>query len=767
MNRSSVICFALFFFLLLFIPACKSENPELPAERTPQILSGVWELGERIPLPAGCVVQNHHSFSRGENGQIYFTAAPTPMSSEKRLMILAGGTVTATPYPDGGFSSAEPYTFAMQSCFTALPNGGFASVYDIGKTHMLVITDADNRTVAITDIPHFGDLDQIHDIIYAPAQDTIYFCSETRAAAYAPDGTFLYDLSLSYPILGLGVSRDGTGYLCLYDLMTDISQISVRPFDNDAKKPGAPFLLPETVNLMNADLYDHPDYDLCWNCGDTVWGCEFLPAGTDPQTVLPTELINLLNSGIDAMIPTDLIFLSEDEALLYSSDFKHNPMESEPYYAMLTRVPEEELTPVFEIVVASCGAGGLAKDALAFNASQDEFRVVFRSYDHYGTDDAEKPRAAFESDLITGNIPDIVLGNGFFVLDDYVHLGIFADLYSYLDADPTFGRDALFPCVLTPFEAPDGTLPYLVVTFSVSTVAATAAAAAVIPDDWTFADAKAVMDSMDDDGMLFYVRGEDGMALLKTLLPPTVTGLFADGKTDRASLSALLSFCREYPTANTTLSADDRTAMLKNGSLLTTLKPYLGNPYHYLDTKYEIGGGTAPVYVGFPSADGNGSAISMRRGFAITKAAAEHELASRGAWAFVRYVLENHSFDNQGSRASDFCSAKASLDRLFDSADDVFCIHFDEARGKLAYYGAYAHTHTETQPAPTVISFDDDDRKTIFDLLSGITVRADAYPVVTSIVYEEASAYFAQAKTLEETVAIIASRAELYFAEKN
>ena len=758
--------FILMLLLLLSLTACTSDKTDISAERTPQIPSGVWALGERLSLPEGCTAQNHHSFSRGENETVYFTAVPTSHTPfEKRLITFSGDHMTEIPFPDGGFSSAEPYTTAIQTCFTALPDGGYASVYDIGKTHMLVITDADNRIVTQTDIPRFGEYDQIHDIIYASAQDTIYFCSETRAAAYAPNGTFLYDFSQTYPILGLGVSRDGTGYLCVYDLLTDVSEISVRPFDNDAQKTGEPYLLPDAVNLMNADLYDHFAYDFCWSTGDTVWGCDFLQAGEDPKSVFAVEIINLLNSGIDAMIPTDLIFLSDDRALIYSTDYRDNPMESVPYYAILTRVPEDELTPVFEIIVASCGAGGLAEDAIAFNASQDEFRVVFRSYDHFGTDDASKPRAAFEADLVAGNIPDIVLGNGFFVLDDYVHLGIFADLYSYLDADPTFGRDALFPCVLTPFEAEDGTLPYLVDTFSVSTVEASAASAGAIPDDWTFSDAKVLMDAMAADEMLFYVRGDSDMALLKTLLPPTVAGLFASGQTEREALSALLSFCRDYPTSDD-LSTDDRTAMLKSGKILTSLKSYLNNPYQCLDSRYEIGGGDSPVYVGFPSADGNGSAVSMRTGFAITKAAAEHELASRGAWAFVRYVIEHHRYDDQGSRVSDFSSAKISLDRLFDSADDVFCIHFDENRGELAYYGKHGHTHNETTPSPNVITFDDADRAAMRELLCGITVRADAYPVVCEIVYEEASAYFAGAKTLEETVTIIASRAEIYFSEK-
>ena len=764
MIRKSVICFTLLFFLLFAFIACKSDS-DTSAERTPQILSGVWDVGDRLPLPDGCVVQNHHSFSRSDNGEIYFTAAPTSMSFARCLMTFSDGAVTAVSYPDGGFSDTEPYTTAVQTCFTALPDGGFASVYDIGKSHMLVITDADNRILAQTDIPGFGDLDQIHDMIYAPKQNTIYFCSETRAAAYTPDGTFLYDLAMSYPILGLGVARDGTGYLCAYDLLTDITKISVRPFDNAAKKTGEPYLLPDTVNLSNADLYDHPVYDLCWSTGDAVWGCDFLPAGTDTESVTPAEIINLLNSGIDAMTPTDLIFLSEDAALMYSSDYRDNYLESEPYYALLSRVPEDELKPVFEIVIASCGAGTLAEDALAFNASQDEFRVVFRSYDRYGTDDAEKPRAALETDLITGNIPDIILGNGFFVLDDYVHLGIFADMYTYLDSDPTFGRDDLHACVLTPFEADDSTLPYLVDTFSVSTVEATAASADRIPDDWTFADAEALSETMSPDGMLFYVRGESGMALLEKLLPVTVTGLFENGKTDRDALAALLSFCRDYPTSDT-LSSDDRKAMLKSGQILTTLQTHLLNPYFYLDSRYEIGGGIPPVYVGFPSADGNGAAISMRRGFAITKAAAEHETASRGAWAFIRYVIENQTYDDQGARGSYFGASKASLDRMFDSAEHLYCIHCDEARGTLSYYGQYGHTHNENEPEPNVISFDDDDRMAIRDLLSGITVRADALPVVCEIIYEEASAYFANAKTLDETITVIASRAEIYFAEK-
>ena len=758
---------SVFLILLLLLSSigCQRDPADTKTERQPTIPTGVWEMSAPLTLPGDSTPMSGRGFARGADGEIFCTAAKERFSTEELLLRYApDGTVTALPYPDGGFASTPPYLTSHVNAFTTLPSGGFATIFNIGQGEMLVITDADNQILAQAEMPHFGVIGTVNMIVYAPAQDTLYAGSQDGFAAYSTDGTLLWTYKPSYPIIGLGVARDGTGYVCAYDLLTDMSVISVRPLDNTAKRPGEPYLLPEAVNLMNADLIDHPSYDLCWNAGDAVWGCDFPPAGTDPKNVMPDEIINLLNSDISPKIPADIIFLSEDEALLFSYDYQESAFDSRPYYAHLSRVPEDTLKPVFEITVASCGAGTYLDAALAFNTSQDDYRVVFRAYDTYGLDDAEKPRAAFETDLITGKIPDVILGNGFFKLDYYVHLGIFADLYTYLDADPTFGRDDLHACVLTPFEAEDGTLPYLVDTFYISTVEATAASAEHIPDNWTFADAKALADSLSDDRMLFYVRGNDGLTLLKELLPPTVTGLFADGKTDRTSLSALLSFCHDYKTADS-LSADDRKLMQIEGKLLASLNTHLQSAYRHLDLRYEIGGGKAPVYVGFPSSGGNGSAISMREGFAITKTAAEHELASRGAWAFVRYVIENRAYDRQGSSISYFGAAKASLDRMFDSADTVYCLHYDQTRADLAYYGQ-PHTHHENEPAPTVISFDESDRAAVRDLISGITVRADAYPTVRKIVYEEASAYFSGAKTLDETVDIIASRAELYFAER-
>lgn len=238
----------------------------------------------------------------------------------------------------------------------------------------------------------------------------------------------------------------------------------------------------------------------------------------------------------------------------------------------------------------------------------------------------------------------------------------------------------------------------------------------------------------------------------------------ADGKTDREALSALLSFCRDYKTSDT-LFVDDRKAMQIDGTILTNLNTHMQSAYRHLDLRYEIGGGEPPVYVGFPSAGGSGSAVSMREGFAITTEAAGHELASRGAWAFVRYVIETRTYDTQGSSISYFGAAKASLDRMFDSAENVYCLHYDPNRADLAYYGK-PHQHSEQDSAPIVVSFDEDDRAAVRDLISGITTRADAYPTVYAIVYEEASAYFAGAKTLEQTVDVVASRTELYFNER-
>ncbi|MBE6657745.1 MAG: hypothetical protein E7604_04785 [Ruminococcaceae bacterium] len=764
-TQNRILALLLSLILLISCFGCNRSPDTVDAERRPSLPTGVWDMSDPLTLPDDLLAGNGRGFSRDSQGNLCMTASPNRFSAETRLIRFApDGTLTASPYPDGDIMKQPAYQYADQRGFACLPDGGFASIIDQGQTDMLIITDGHNRVTAEAEIPYFGSIGIVDDIIYAPAQDTIYAGSQDGFAAFTTDGVLLWTWKPSYPIIGLSVSRDGTGYVCAYDLLTDISVISVRPLDNTAKCPGEPYLLPEAVNLMNADLVDHPSFDVCWNAGDAVWGCDFLPDGTDPKTVMPTEIINLLNSDISAQTVTDLIFLSDDEALLYSSDYRANLADAEPYYARLSRVPEEALTPVFEITVAACGAGTYHEYARAFNASQDEFRVVFRSYDTYGLDDAQKPRTAFETDLITGNIPDIILGNGFFILDDYVHLGIFADIYTFLDADPTFGRDDLHACVLTPFEAEDGTLPYLVDTFYISTVEATAASAKHIPDDWTFADAEELAAAMPSDGMLFYVSGDNGSALLERLLPVTVTGLFENGKTDREALSALLSFCRNYQTSKS-LSSDERGQMLTDGNILTTLQTHMQTPYRLLDSRWGTGHGEAPVYVGFPSAAGNGSAVSMREGFAITTKAAGHELASRGAWAFIRYVLENKTYDTQGTAISYFGAAKVSLERMFDSAETVYCLHYDPSRTSLAYYGQ-PHQHSENEPEPNIVTFDENDRAAIRDLIAGITVRADAYPMVCDMIYEEASAYFADAKSLEETVSVIASRAELYFAER-
>lgn len=105
--------------------------------------------------------------------------------------------------------------------------------------------------------------------------------------------------------------------------------------------------------------------------------------------------------------------------------------------------------------------------------------------------------------------------------------------------------------------------------------------------------------------------------------------------------------------------------------------------------------------------------------------------------------------------------------RFFDSAEEVYCIHYNQDNASLSYYGTPGHTHSENEPQPTVITFDEEDRRTVRDLISGITVRADALPDVCDIIYEDASAYFAGAKTLDETVSVIVSRTELYFSERS
>ena len=72
--------------------------------------------------------------------------------------------------------------------------------------------------------------------------------------------------------------------------------------------------------------------------------------------------------------------------------------------------------------------------------------------------------------MLAGEVPDVVVFADNLKSSNFRDTSLFSDLYTFMDKDNEYGRDAFLPCVTSSFEDENGRLPYLTTKFSFRTL---------------------------------------------------------------------------------------------------------------------------------------------------------------------------------------------------------------------------------------------------------------------------------------------------------
>ncbi|MDE6599072.1 MAG: extracellular solute-binding protein, partial [Oscillospiraceae bacterium] len=106
-------------------------------------------------------------------------------------------------------------------------------------------------------------------------------------------------------------------------------------------------------------------------------------------------------------------------------------------------------------------------DAISdFNLRSSEYRVELTEYVHKYKDE---PLIRLNTDITTGNSPDILVVHQAMPVKSYIDKGLFADLYEFIDSDPDLNREDFLDSVFKAYER-DGKLCELVPEFYIETV---------------------------------------------------------------------------------------------------------------------------------------------------------------------------------------------------------------------------------------------------------------------------------------------------------
>ena len=158
------------------------------------------------------------------------------------------------------------------------------------------------------------------------------------------------------------------------------------------------------------------------------------------------------------------------------------------------------------------------------------------------------------------------------------------------------------------------------------------------------------------------------------------------------------------------------------------------------------------AFIGYPTNNGSGTAISFRGGELAINAQGENK---EEAWEFVKYYLLN-GYDGQG-----FPSMKAQFETVMQEAGEGIFSVGEDGNSYEVPKGYYADEDIELQ----VYAADQNDINAVRKLIDSAENKFEYNTEILGIIDEETEAYFAGQKDLDSVTGVIQNRVQLYLQE--
>ncbi|WP_408071042.1 extracellular solute-binding protein [Butyrivibrio sp. JL13D10] len=461
-------------------------------------------------------------------------------------------------------------------------------------------------------------------------------------------------------------------------------------------------------------------------------------------------ILNFVDSDINTYGLSNLVAISDTElvALIPSDDAGFT-------LSYLTKVDPKSVSERQQITL---GCNYIDYDVrsqiIKFNKTNEDYRIVINDYSKYDSENDYSGGAnRLNTDIVSGNAPDILVLDSDMPVDSYISKGLFEDMTDYFKNDEELSKIKYMDHVMDAFKT-DGKMYKLIPSYYVETVVAAKKDAG---DDytWTIDELeKLVKDKNIEHKNIFGPLARDEVFELALSLSGSQ---YIDWSTltcsyDSDAFIHLLKFVNEFPEE---LEEDDYyndTSSYWRQGLSLADRFYLNS---FSDYNYEAKGtfGEEIQTVGFPSDNGSGSALYPN--LQLTMSASSK--VKDGCWQFMRYFLTD---EYQNSIDGSWPVSMTKMNELAEAAKKK-PTYVDEDGKEVEYDDTWYIGETEIVIPPMT----DDEINEIINFLNSIDQVGNSNEEVANIIYEEAAAYFSGQKTAEEVADIIQSRVQIYVNE--
>lgn len=594
------------------------------------------------------------------------------------------------------------------------------------------------------------------DSILSDDKGYVYTYDHQTVNVYGPDGSFVFSKS----------GDELNGQIC----QLSASEVGMTTSSADGKMVFKQ-LDPETKDWGK----ETPVSSRAWNIlpGNDVYAYFFMDNGNifgerrDNGEV--EKVVDWIACDVDSnSINSDRFgFLSDGRIVAVTYEYSDND-PSRQQVLVLNRVDAAAVTTKTELTLACFGLDyNLRSQIVKFNKSNPDYRIVVKDYSEYATDDDYNAGLTkLNTELISGNVPDILVNGTELPIGQYAAKGLLEDLWPYLDADPEYSRDKLMTQPLNAAQT-DGKLYRLPIDFGVTTAVGLGKVVGEYTT-WTLADVNDALSKLPEGATVFnkyYTQAE----MLKYCIAMNAENFmnWQDGTCsfDSDEFRALLEFVKPFPAEYDWQSDAEEYesdyTRLKNGKQLlypTSISDFDSIYYMFATLDHDV------RFIGFPREDGSsGNAFNASCTLSISTACRDKS----GAWAFIRSTLSNDYQENIWNypivKSVFEAKAQEAMTQEYETDADGNQILDDDGNPIPISNGGMSYGD---EPMIELYAVTQEQYDAVMALIDSTTSFVDYDQNVLSIISDEAAGYFAGSKTVEEASKLIQSRVSLYIQEQ-
>lgn len=544
------------------------------------------------------------------------------------------------------------------------------------------------------------------------------------------------------------MGKGGTTYL-FYNNQDDNWNSYVVSYDFETDTAGEPVKLPDVMSYYGYNsVAAGSDTDLIFSMNDGLFGYNI----GDEEI---TQIMSCINSDLAAYSLYYFTPIDEEHFIAFYDEYNTYSTKG----AYFTKVAPEDIPDKQVIVIAGNYLySDIKSRVIEFNKSSSEYRIVTKEYNSYNTtDDFDAGTTKLNNDIITGNMPDILVADSSLPIENYISKGLIANVDKLIEKDPELKDQEFMENVLNAYRV-DGVLYHVVPSFNVQTLIGKTS---VVGDrnTWTMEEFNEVMSSF-----------------------PAETKAFGEYTRDNFLYTMLMYCGRDFVDVSTGKCAFDSDNFIKLLEYAKTLPEEFGDDYYtdeYWDdyysqyredrtilmgtyissmgdmTRYINGYFGEPIsFIGFPTDSGQGGVISDGgENFVLSSKSAGFD----GAWEFVRYYLTD---EYQDSLEYQIPVSKNAYEAWVEKGTQK--PYYIDENGEKQEYDETFYMNGENITLPILTKEEADDISAYIQSVDKLAYYNDD---VLNILNEEAAAYFAGQKSAKDVAAVIQSRVQIYVNE--